>query len=175
MMVMQNLLSVLMGFVLLLGLFQSCKDKTDECPCRICDECIDGKCVLRENNYYLNNQCVKGSYLYHGVVESNSCVDTLVFTLNLSDPDPNVHFGLYATVPLWGAINVQPDLISKISDKEYLMGSVVTICRQNGKEWYASSIRCIIEPDSVLMKIRFRERFDVTDVYVDSCEVTLYH
>ena len=172
---MKKLLFLLAGFCFLPFLLQSCKDKKDDCQCRDLEDCIDGECILQENTYYINNQGVKAHYLYHGVVKGNTCLDSLIFTLNLSDPNPLTRFGLYANVSPWGLYNVTPSLISKISDKEYVIGSGTTICRQNGKELYASSIHCLIEPDSVVMNIRFREWFDTTDVYVDSCKVTLYH
>ncbi len=172
---MRNLLFLLVGCPLLLFLLDGCKDKTDDCQCRSLEDCVNGQCILQENAYYINNQGVKAHYLYHGVVKGNTCVDSLIFTVNLSNPNPLTQFGLYANVPPWGLYNVAPSLVSKISDKEYVIGSGVTICRQNGKELYASSIHCIIEPDSVLMNIRFREWFDTDDVYVDSCKVTLYH
>ncbi len=135
---------------------------------------MDGKCVLKENCYYLNNQAIEGFNLYHGVVKNNICVDTLVLDVRLYDPSPAYKFILYANVSPWGRRNVEPRMNLKVSDSEYVLGSLTTICHQNGKEWYASYIHCKIAKDSVLMDIQFRERYDPTDRVVDSCKVTLY-
>ena len=70
---MRNISLLIVGFSCLLFSLQSCHKK-DECQCRSLEDCIDGTCVLQENAYYINNQGIKGTYLYHGVVKGNTCV-----------------------------------------------------------------------------------------------------
>ncbi len=162
-------------FVLFTTLFiyPSCKDK---CNCRELEDCIDRDCVLRKNCYYLNNQGILGTDLYHGVVEGNDCVDTLVLNLKLNDPNPTHKASLFAVVPPYGAINVAPDFSEKISDTEYTFGSVDPICYQtNLVYWYASYIHCKLFTDSVQMFIGFRQSNDLPNAgFIDSCKVTLY-
>lgn len=163
---------ILFGLSLLILFSATCKKKSDECVCRDLENCVDGKCVLKENCYYLNNQGFIGNNLYHGVVKGNICVDTLLFDVNPSQTT----FALVANVPPQGMTIIESNapFVTKISGNEYVMGSGTTICRRNGKEWFASYIHCKIDKDSVLMNIHFRERSDPIDRIVDSCQVTLY-
>jgi hypothetical protein len=101
-------------------------------------------------------------------------VDTLAFDINFDEPDPNRQFTLFANVQPWGLMHTEADIGLKISEDEYVLGSGITICRLNGKEWYPSYIHCKISPDSVLMTIKFLEWFDPSGEYVDSCQVTLH-
>jgi hypothetical protein len=154
-------------------LFIAC-DEENKCACRELEDCIDGECVLQENCFYINNQGIKGVNLYHGVVKSNVCVDTLAFDAYFDESEQYPHFTLFANLHPWGVVHIESNIGLKISDDEYVSGSGVTICRQNGKEWYPSYVHTKIAPDSVLMTIKFREWFDTSDEYVDSCQVTLY-
>ncbi len=164
-------ITILLGLSLLIFFSATCKKK-NECVCRDLEDCVDEKCVLKENCYYLNNQGIKGFNLYHGVVKGNICVDTLLFDVNPS----RTTFALVANVPPRGMTIIESNapFVTKISDDEYVMGSGTTICRRNGKEWYPSYIHCKIAKDSVLMTIKFLEWFDTSGRYVDSCQVTLY-
>ena len=63
-------INFLFGILLLLLFSATCKKK-EEYICRDLENCVDGKCVLQENAYYLNNQGFKGFNLYDGVVKSN--------------------------------------------------------------------------------------------------------
>ncbi len=160
-------------FFLVILLFISCKKKDPECNCRSLEDCVDETCVLQANSFYINNQGVKGTNLYHGVVSSNVCVDTLIFDINLADP--NHLYTLYANVQPWGLYAISLDVGLKISDDEFVMGSGTTICRQpGGKEWYPSYVHCKIAPDSVVMTIKFLEWFDPSGKYVEECKLTLY-
>jgi len=158
-------------FLSIICLF-SCTNKDSDCNCRSLEDCIGDKCVLQSNSYYINNEGIKGVDLYHGVVSSNVCIDTLAFDINVADP---THlFTLYANVYPWGLYQIPLDIGEKISDTEYILGSSTTICRKtDGKEWYPSYIKCKIETDQILMTIKFLERFDPSGQFVDSCQVTL--
>lgn len=159
-------------FFLGILLFISCNKKDAECNCRSLEDCVDEKCVLQANSYYINNQGVKGTNLYHGVMSSNVCIDSIAFDINLADP--NHLFALYANVQPLGLYQIPLEVGLKISDNEYVLGSGTTICRQpGGKEWYPSYVHCKISPDSVVMTIKFLEWFDTSGEYVDSCKVTL--
>ncbi len=163
----------LLATLLVFSLFSGCRDK---CQCRDLEDCIDGICVLKPNSYYINNQGIGGTNLYHGVAYGNSCVDTLVLDLNLSEPNPSYRYLLYANVPTFGVYNVSPDLVQKISDTEFIIGSVSPICyKSNLVYWYASSIHCKQYTDSVQMLIKFRQSDDPPNAgYIDSCRLTLF-
>ena len=161
-------------FVAISSLFFLACNEEKKCSCRDLEDCIDDRCVLQENSFYINNQGIKGTNLYHGVVKGSVCLDTLAFDVNLNEPDPNHQFTLFANIQPSGLVHINADLGNKIADDEYVLGSGITICRVNGKEWYPSYIHCKIAPDSVLMTIRFLEWFDTSGEYVDSCKVTLY-
>lgn len=174
---MKPFLPLILSVITILFLSPSCEEKK-KCSCRELEDCIDGQCILKENCYYLNNKGIEGVNLYHGVVEGNSCVDTLVLDVDLDHPSPFYQFRLYADVAPWGTYNVEPEVITKLSDNEYTLSSLSAICRTGGglnDYWYASLIHCTLFPDSVLMDIKFRWSLDTwPGGFVDSCQVTLY-
>jgi hypothetical protein len=173
---MRNYLFLLASLLSILFFNFGCGDKDKECDCRQFEDCIDGECILQEDAYYIGEYGVKGHKLYHGIVEGNTCVDTLVFIAK-PDMDPLKQpsaFALYIHGHLPGVQNVAPFVDQKISDTEYIMSTAAPMCYQNGKGLY-STIRCTLMGDSVLLDMDFWTLDDPFGTPVDSCKVTLYH
>ena len=160
-----------------------CKEKED--PCSKCPEgtvCIDYsylaedsvECVPENRVIALGGtQIIVATVPYKGIVQGNTCLDTLFFTNNtaLEFENPN-RFGLYVNLPIYGGINVSPAAFDVVSDKEVRLFTPTEVCFQDGKALFAT-MHCIIEPDSVMMDIDLWSMLGSTTL-VDSCRVTLY-
>lgn len=160
------------GFVILMAIADLSCQKNSDCPCRALETCIDHECVLQDNCYYINNQGIRGHNLYHGIAHSNACVDTLALDIQTSD---TTHlFSLYANVRPWGLYCIPLHLEKIIHGDEFVLACGTTICRRpNGKEWYPAYVRCKLLETSVSMEIKFKQWFDLSGRYVDSCSLTL--
>ena len=159
--------------LILIATFSSCC-REDKCHCNSVEDCIEGTCVLQPNAFWAGNSGVVGFNLYKGVAKGNICLDSFAFDIE-EVPGADTNYRLYANVTPKGLSEIPLYEVLKISENEYVLGGVATVCRTpDGKEWYPSYVHCVTTPDSVVMNMKFREWFDTSNEFVDSCRVTLY-
>lgn len=145
----------------------SCKKDAESCVCETYEECIDDKCVLKDDVSSLGGTIIEGGNQYTGVVRGNDCMDTLIFVQH-----PNNilgGFSFWANVP--PTTNLGATVIQQFSDKEYLFSSLQPICSINEVP-IITDFRCKIEEDSTLMNIYLFERG--SQVYLDTIDLVLY-
>jgi len=160
-----------------LGLLQGCKERCLDCPDY--KVCVDGECVLEEGCFELNNMAVCFDNLYLGVVEGNSCVDTIIFNGTNSALGNGKSFAYFVKSRPVGLEFRTLSVSKELGENEYIMGDVMPICGDwlggPGVYWYFSNIHCKIYPDSVRMNIYFQASDrTLDDPFIDSCRVTLY-
>jgi len=170
-------------YFLLIGVFftllLSC-NKKDDCVCRSGESCVNGKCVLDENTFYLNDMGVTGINLFRGVIPGGLCSDTI-----LLDVKPLHSQAQPPTYSLWvkrndflKIENLQPFVTVRAPD-EYYLGTWGCcgkhVCIQNNQAYYADFL-CKVHRDSVNMDVFFfTANGDGSNrQYVDTTSLTLY-
>lgn len=166
-------ISKLLSAILLITLLQACKKRCDDCYSY--RECIKGECVLKEDCYELAGTGICWDNIYFGVVKGNSCLDTIIFSGNPSNPgSEEMAFPYFEKQGQY--VPFRTLLVTKtLGENEFLMGDITPICGSSQGYWYFSKVHCKIHPDSVNMNIFFQATSRTIDEpFIDSCKVTLY-
>lgn len=149
------------SFLLLLPFISAC-NKEKACP--RCDtrseECIDGKCILRDNFVRLRGRSYEKSDIFLGAAQENSCIDSILFsfrglgrgyemviTPKTSEPDIFVQRSL-VQYPLSDTLFYLPITYFPESYREIF-------CIQNDINWTATVLTETCLPDSVRMTFNF--------------------
>ncbi len=131
---------------------------------------MDGACETKENHFRWGNVgTIIGTDLYQGVVEGNSCIDTVVF--NVGQPSAfSSGFSLFVE-SRWGIQEAGINVNEQVSDTEYILGVGSAMCSDKG--WYADIVCKLYTPDSVQLKFLFWTLSNPGE-YIDSTRITLF-
>jgi hypothetical protein len=166
--------------LILIGVFLSrCNEKNDECICQINELCIydsySGKneCYLNESVHYLGGSRIIVPNSYVGIVENNSCIDTLIFYNDTTRALNDERFGLIVNVSSFVQNVIGSNPTFQAGNNEYFLTTVEPVCYLNGEGQY-SDIHCIIFPDSVWMELKFWTLETKPGLFIDSTVLMLY-
>lgn len=140
----------------------SCNDDDSYCQCRTFEDCIEDKCVLQPNAFYLGTTGIKGYNQFFGVLENSTCRDTIMF-----DVQPNDNFSLWFNQP--PVTNTGPAVFQKFSDTSFGLITAIPLC-----ESYHATIFATIHTDSVNLRFNFWSPTNDPSIIRDSARVTLF-
>ena len=164
---------------LLFAILPGCSNK-DTCTCRSGEDCINGKCVLQENTFYLNDMGITGVNLFRGVVPGSICPDTILLDVKPlhSQPQPPQYSLWVKRNDAFRIENLQP-FVTVLAPDEYYLGTTGCcgkyMCSQNGVIYYAD-FYCKVFRDSVNMDLFFfTANWDGSNrQYIDTTSLTLF-
>lgn len=155
----------------------ACKEEQEACNCEDVEVCkceaYSGinECDRKESVFWLGGTCFIAPNAYRAVSTQFPFLDTLVFYNDTTRSLDDERFGLMvenAPEQVWNVMGSQSPY--QYGPKEYSSQTVAPVCYVNGIGWYAN-VHFWIEPDSVVMNLKFWTLYTSPGEIIDSCSM----